>query len=210
VPQLSVWSVTVPRVTAAPALADAELLARAAGGDEPAVGLLFDRHARSMYAVAYRILRDPADADEVVVDAFTQAWREAARFDPRRGSVAAWLTVIARSRALDAARARARRTRLAEGAAREDADAVPGMGRAAAHTDAVADARERQARVAEALAHLAPAQRTAIELAFFEGLSHSEIAERLGEPLGTVKSRVRQGMLRLRDQLRPFFFERTG
>jgi RNA polymerase sigma-70 factor (ECF subfamily) len=184
---------------------DADLLARAAAGDERAVAALFDRMAPVLHAVAFRILRDRSDADEAVVDAFTQAWRDAARFDASRGSVAAWLTVMARSRALDLLRARTRRERLAASAQDGDPQEPPGMGEGAPPTDARVGAAERQAAVARAMALLSDAQRAAIELAFFEGLSHSEIAERLAQPLGTIKTRVRLGMQKLRDELRPYF-----
>ena len=187
---------------------DAELLSRAARGEERAVAALFDRFAPVLHAVAYRILRDAQDADEAVVDAFTQAWRDAVRFDAARGSVAAWLSVIARSRALDLLRARSRRERLATSAQQADPMSAPGMGEAVPPTDARIGAAERRREVAAALARLSQPQRVAIELAFYEGLSHSEIAERLGQPLGTIKTRVRLGMQKLRDELRPYFFER--
>jgi RNA polymerase sigma-70 factor (ECF subfamily) len=195
-------------MTPAPvAPSDADLLTRAAHGDERAVATLFDRFAPVLHAVAFRILRDRADAEEVVVDAFAQAWRESERFDATRGSVAAWLTVIARSRALDLLRARTRRERLTANAQDTDPMMTPGMGEATPPTDARLGAAERRKRVAAALALLSEPQRTAIELAFFEGLSHSEIAERLAQPLGTIKTRVRLGMQKLRDELRPYFFE---
>ena len=187
---------------------DAELLTRAALGDERAVGTVYDRYGQMMYAVAYRIVRQPGDAEEVVAEAFVQAWRDAGRFEAGRGSVAAWLTVMTRSRALDFVRARARRERITNTAQRSDPQGTLGMSAPAALPDAAVVAGERERRVAEALAGLSPAQRTAIELAFFEGLSHSEIAERLNEPLGTVKTRVRLGMLKLRESLKPYFYER--
>lgn len=187
---------------------DAELLARAARGDERAVGMVYDRYGQVMYAVAFRIVRQPGDAEEVVAEAFAQAWREASRFEAGRGSVAAWLTVMTRSRALDLVRARTRRERITDTAQRSDPEGTLGMGTPGASPDAAVEARERERRVAEALADLSPPQRTAIELAFFEGLSHSEIAERLNEPLGTVKTRVRLGMQKLRESLKPYFYER--
>jgi RNA polymerase sigma-70 factor (ECF subfamily) len=187
---------------------DAELLTRAALGDERAVGTVYDRYGQMMYAVAYRIVRQPGDAEEVVAEAFAQAWRDAGRFEAGRGSVAAWLTVMTRSRALDFVRARARRERITDTAQRSDPEGTLGMSAPAASPDAAVEAGERERRVAEALANLSAPQRTAIELAFFEGLSHSEIAERLNEPLGTVKTRVRLGMLKLRESLKPYFYER--
>ena len=186
--------------------ADRELMARAAAADERAMTELYDRYGTLVYTVAYRIVGQRADAEEVVVDAFTQAWREAARFEAERGSVAAWLTMIARSRALDLVRGRGRRERLA-------ADAAAGTDRGSGEPDApAADGAEDDERrwvVRLALEGLSAPQRQAIELAFFEGLSQSEIAERLNEPLGTVKTRVRLGMQKLRESLRPYFFERV-
>ena len=186
--------------------ADRELMARAAAADERSMTELYDRYGTLVYTVAYRIVGQRADAEEVVVDAFTQAWREAARFEAERGSVAAWLTMIARSRALDLVRARGRRERLA-------ADAAAGTDGDGGEPDAPASDRaeddERRWVVKLALEGLSAPQRQAIELAFFEGLSQSEIAERLNEPLGTVKTRVRLGMQKLRESLRPYFFERA-
>lgn len=187
---------------------DVELLGRAALGDERAVGLIYDRYGQMMYAVAYRIVRQPGDAEEVVAEAFAQAWRDASRFEAGRGSVAAWLTVMTRSRALDFVRARSRRARITDSAQRGDPEGTLGMGAPGASPDAGVEVNEREQRVAAAMADLSPPQRAAIELAFFEGLSHSEIAERLNEPLGTVKTRVRLGMQKLRESLKPYFYER--
>lgn len=188
---------------------DRELVAQAAAGDERALAALYDRYGVLIYAVAYRIVGQRADAEEVVIEAFAQAWRDAARFDGRRGSVAAWLTTIARSRALDLVRARGRRERVAEIATQADDHSMPGMSGAQPDPSDSVEEIERRHHVQLALELLSPGQRQAIELAYFEGLSQSEIAERLGEPLGTVKTRMRLGMQKLRDALRPFFFE-TG
>ena len=192
-------------VSSAPA--DRDLVAQAAAGNERAIGQLYDRYAAALYAVAYRIAGQRADADEVVIETFTQAWREAGRFEPGRGSVAGWLTMIARSRALDLVRARTRRDRITESAAADWPDAPLGMGTWRGDPADVLEHSERRRRIETALGELSPPQRQAIELAFFEGLSQSEIAERLNEPLGTVKTRVRLAMQKLRAALRPFFFE---
>jgi RNA polymerase sigma-70 factor (ECF subfamily) len=148
-----------------------------------------------------------ADAEEVVLDAFAQAWREAARFEASRGSVAGWLATIARSRALDLVRARNRRERITATAAAERPDTSPAMGGWPLDPSSGVDIAERRRQVQLALEALSPPQRRAIELAYFEGLSQSEIAERLQEPLGTIKTRVRLGMQKLRESLRPFYFE---
>jgi RNA polymerase sigma-70 factor (ECF subfamily) len=150
-----------------------------AEGEDIALGELYDRYGRTLYALALAIVREPADAEEVVVDAFGQAWRQAAAFDPLRGSVGAWLATIARSRALDMVRARGRRTRAHERAAQlsDEGIATPV---AALGPDPGRGVERSEARrlVAQALSSLPEPQRVAIELAYFEGLSQSEIAER--------------------------------
>lgn len=188
--------------------ADGDLVARAAQGDERAIGSLYDRYGAVLYAVAYRIVGQRADAEEVVLEAFSQAWREAPRFEAGRGSVAGWLTMIARSRALDLVRARSRRDRITASAAADRPDTPPAMGEFRPDPGRALDTDERRRQVRQALETLSPPQRQAIELAYFEGLSQSEIAARLQEPLGTVKTRVRLGMQKLRECLRPFYFER--
>jgi RNA polymerase sigma-70 factor, ECF subfamily len=199
----------MPDPAAAPSpSADRDLVASAAAGDERAIASLYDRYGGVLYAVAYRIMGQRADAEEVVIEAFAQAWREAPRFEPGRGSVAGWLTMIARSRALDMVRARARRERITATAAADRPGVSPGMSDWRPDAGRALDDAERRARVKQALATLSPPQRQAIELAYFEGLSQSEIAERLQEPLGTVKTRVRLGMQKLRERLQAFYFER--
>lgn len=184
---------------------DQSLLERVARGDESALERLYDKYSAALYAVAYRISGEPSDAEEIVLDAFSQAWRDAPRFQSSRGSVVAWLTMICRSRALDLIRARGRRANVVTKAAVAEPDSPPGMGSAEPRTDRDVERLERRKVVAEALMALSPPQREAVQLAYYEGLSHSEIAERLGEPLGTVKTRVRLAMQRLRDSLRPYY-----
>jgi RNA polymerase sigma-70 factor, ECF subfamily len=186
---------------------DSDLIARAASADERAMAELYDRYGQVLYAVAYRIVGQRADAEEVVLDAFAQAWRDATRFETSRGSVAGWLTTIARSRALDLVRARTRRERITATAAAERPDTSPGMGGWRADPSSGVDLAERRKQVQLAMESLSPPQRRAIELAYFEGLSQSEIAALLQEPLGTIKTRVRLGMQKLRESLRPFYFE---
>jgi len=189
---------------------DRSLLERVARGDEAALGALYDRYAAALYALGHRIAGERADAEEIVLETFAQAWREAGRFSADRGSVAAWITMICRSRALDLVRARGRRARLAESAqsaAGGGAEGTPGMAVGATNPAGAVEQKERARWVVQALASLPPPQREAIELAYYEGLSHSEIAERLQQPLGTIKTRVRLALQRLRDALRPYFFE---
>ena len=189
---------------------DRSLVERLVRGEERALGDLYDRYGKTLYALALAIVREPADAEEVVVDAFGQAWRQAGAFDPSRGSVGAWLATIARSRALDLVCARGRRARAYERAAQLSDEGVatplaaggPDPGRGVEHAEA------RQI-VTRALAALPEPQRVTIELAYFEGLSQSEIAARLSEPLGTIKTRMRAGMEKLRNQLTPLMGEAT-
>ena len=159
---------------------DGELVARAARGDERAIGQLYDRYGTVLYAVAYRIVGQRADAEEVVLEAFAQAWRDAPRFEAGRGSVAGWLTMIARSRALDLVRARSRRERITASAAADRPEHVARDGRVPPRSRrARSITTSGGGRCAQALDTLSPPQRQAIELAYFEGLSQSEIAERL-------------------------------
>ena len=179
---------------------DFELVVAMARGEERAASDLYDRHGAVMYGLALRMVSEPADAEDVVLDAFAQAWREAARFDTSRGSVLGWLTTIVRTRALDAIRARGRRAKLVDTASvRLDEPAA--MSQGAPAPDRAVEDSERNVAVGSALSALPEPQRRAIELAFFEGLTHQEVAERLREPLGTVKTRIRLGMLKLREML---------
>jgi RNA polymerase sigma-70 factor, ECF subfamily len=200
------WFMAGSTVTDAPPR-DLDLVRRMVDGDESAMAELYDRYGTVLYAVAYRIVGQKADAEEVVMEAFAQVWRDAGRFEAARGSVAAWLTMITRSRALDHIRSRERRERLNASAAREDQVQTPARGSWGSDPGYQVEQTERQKRVAAALESLAPAQRQAIELAYFDGLSQSEIAERLNEPLGTIKTRVRLGMMKLREALRPYYYE---
>jgi RNA polymerase sigma-70 factor (ECF subfamily) len=170
-------------------------MTRLAAGDVSVVGSLYDRHARAVFSLAVRVLGNSADAEEIVQDVFAQVWSQAARFDAARGSVGAWVLMMTRSRAID--RLRARR---ADGAAlvpnpvREPVDPIP------TQEESVITGEDVD-RMRGAMEDLSASQRTAIELAYYEGLSQSEIAERLQEPLGTVKTRIRSGLLRLRAAL---------
>jgi RNA polymerase sigma-70 factor, ECF subfamily len=176
---------------------DESCLRRIASGDQAAAARLYDRHARALYSLILRILGNETEAEDALQDVFAQAFRQAARYDSHRGVVAAWLLTIARSRAID--RLRARRTRVeAPTGERRALDEMPDAQPDAAST--MLD-EERSRLVREALGELPMLQRVAIELAYYEGLSHSEIAERLEQPLGTVKTRIRLGLLKLRDVL---------
>jgi RNA polymerase sigma-70 factor (ECF subfamily) len=183
-----------------PATLDLDRVAAMARGEERAASELYDRHAPVMFGLAVRMVGESADAEEVVLDAFSQAWRDAARYDATRGTVAGWLTTIVRTRALDLIRARGRRAKLTEHAA-TDTESPAGMGEGFPDPDQRVVVGERATAITSAMGTLPDAQRRAIELAFFEGLTHHEVAERLREPLGTVKTRIRLGMQKLRDLL---------
>ena len=173
-----------------------------AGGDERALGDLYDRHGEMAYALALAVAQERADAEEIVADAFGQAWRKAASYDAGRGSVAGWLATITRTRALDLVRARGRRVRAMERAAQVDGDGLASpMGAPADLPDRRVERGEARRLVARSLSELPDPQRRVIELAYFGGLSQSEIAIELQEPLGTVKTRMRAGMEKLRGSL---------
>ena len=167
-----------------------------AGGDDRAFALFYDESSRLVHSVARRFLADQADADEVTLDVFTQVWRSASVFDPARGTVTAWLVTMARSRAIDKLRSAGPRALTRESI--EDGFELVEK-RATPEQSSLVNQRRRI--VQSALATLPVEQRKAIGLAYFEDLSHQEISERLGLPLGTVKTRIRLGMLRLRDLL---------
>jgi RNA polymerase sigma-70 factor (ECF subfamily) len=175
---------------------DLAIVRRMAGGDAEAIEALYDRYAPMLLAVARRILGPAGEAEEVLQETFLQAWNQAERYDPGRSSVSTWLVLIARSRALDRFRSRDARGRAAAAAATEPAaEASGGAEENVLHA-------ERRQRVREVLSSLPIEQREVLELAFFEGLSQSEIAARTGAPLGTVKTRALLAMKKVRQALR--------
>lgn len=182
---------------------DVALVDAMRGGDERALASLYDRHAPLVMGLAMRIVRDSTLAESVLLETFAQVWTDAPRYDQRRASVASWIVTIARSRALDALRATQRQGRLGSVSVDEAPDAALAAQDFASNPARAVEARERQFAVAEALGTLPEQQRLAVELAFFEGLSQSEIAERLSEPLGTIKTRIRLAMTKLRQLLGP-------
>lgn len=174
------------------------LLRRLADGDHAALSALYDATSRLVYGLALRILSDPADAEEVTLDVYTQAWRQVSRYDASRGDALTWLLTLARSRAIDRLRSRA------GGRKREQAlDVVSELPGDAPDPERQSAFAERARHVRRALSSLSPEQRQCIELAYFEGLTHVEIAERIQQPLGTAKSRIRLAMVKLRDALSP-------
>lgn len=198
------WRAPIQSTATTNASSDISLVRAMAEGDAGAMASLYDRWSAPLFGLALRITREKADAEEVLVECFAQAWRDASRFQADRGSVGAWLATIARSRALDLLRATGRRRRLVDTAHATSADETVGMGARFAPPSAQVEDDERSRHVRNALDALPAAQRTALELAYFEGLSQSEIADRLAEPLGTVKTRVRLGLRKLRELLAPF------
>ncbi len=174
--------------------ADASALRRMGDGDGSGLAELYDRHGRALFSLAFRILRDQTDAEEVVQDVFVQAWRQAARYDTGRGPVVAWLLMLTRSRAIDRLRQRRGLPPMRD----DDVSALRDVADAGTPVDWQLLSAEQVQALRAALDELPVAQRTAIELAFYEGLTHAEVAERLEQPLGTVKTRIRLGLLRLR------------
>ena len=175
------------------------LVRRIGASDESALAELYDATRTAVFGLARHVLGEDEAAEEATLDVYQQVWRDARRFDVRRGSVLGWLMNLARSRAIDTLRAR--------GGALKRREQPLEAARAAADPDLAPDEsswiRERRALVCAALEQLNAEERRALHCAFFLGLSHREIAEQLGHPLGTVKTRIRSGMIRLRKFLRP-------
>lgn len=177
---------------------DAQLLLQMAAGNEQALGAFYDRWHSLVHAMVFRVVRSPSDVEDVVEETFWQAWRQAGRYDASRGAVHTWILTIARSRALDRNRLTLRRRE--ESMEGERGELVLQL---AAEGDPQLDAEstERRTRVVAAMAELPLEQREALELGYFGGLSQSEIAERTGQPLGTIKTRMRLAMQKLRSSL---------
>ena len=173
---------------------DVLLLKAIAARDELALAQLYDRYDRILFGLLMRILNNREEAEDVLQEVFLQVWRKAADFDESRGRPFTWLVTLARSRGIDRLRTLASRERVAEAGAREVSEEI---------SDAATDALKSEQRglVSDALAKLPDEQKRTIMLAYFDGLTQSEIATRLGAPLGTVKTRMRTGMIRLRELL---------
>ena len=176
------------------------LIQRISRGDETAVGELYDTTNGIVYSLALRVLGDISNAEEVVLDVYTQVWRQAGTYDEERGTPLAWLLTIARTRSVDRLRSGWQRRQRTEPL--ETSDTIPVSGE---NPEIATEIAERGRLVRAALEELNSDQRQAIELAYYSGLSHSEIAARLNEPLGTIKTRIRQGMIKLRERLGPIF-----
>ncbi len=181
-------------------IADREMIERIGRGDQSAFSALYDRLSRPLYSLALRMLGDAGDAQDALQDVFLQIWSRAATYNPEQSTVFSWTVLLTRSRVIDRLRARKRRLRVvASATGDEDADVADASTmESAADT---ADKNDEAARVRSVLNNLPSEQREAIELAFFGHLTHHEIAARLGEPLGTIKARIRRGLLKLRERL---------
>ncbi|HUE51943.1 MAG TPA: sigma-70 family RNA polymerase sigma factor [Terriglobales bacterium] len=172
--------------------ADNSLVSAVRSGDENAMAMLYDRYSSIVYSVALRVLGDTGAAEDVLQEVFMQLWRNPGGFDSSRGNLAAWLAVISRNRAIDAVRKRRPDTDIA--------DVIVSV-----EPDLAGDAERARAmeKVRGALGAMPSAQRSALEMAYFEGLTHTEIAAKTGEPLGTIKTRIRAGLLALRKAFNP-------
>lgn len=173
---------------------DVELLKAVARKDEPALARLYDRYRQVLFGLMMRILNNREEAEDVLQEVFIQVWRRAADFDESRGRPFTWLVTLARSRAIDRLRSLAARERVAAAGSLEGSEDT---------SDAASDAfrSEQRGLVNFALAQLPEEQKNPLMLAYFEGLTQSEIAARLGTPLGTVKTRMRTGLMKLRELL---------
>ena len=182
--------------------ADREMLAQAAGGDQAAFAELYDRLSGPLYSLAVRMLSDANEAQDAIQEVFIQIWRRAAKYDPTQSSVFSWAMLMTRSRIIDRLRARGRRLRVLASSTNDTDNAATAADASVAESGAdTADRNEEAMRVRTVLDKLPAEQRQAIELAFFSELTHYQIADQLGQPLGTIKARIRRGLLKLREQI---------
>ena len=178
---------------------DAALVRQMRTGDQQAFATFYDRFAPGLFSMIYAILHDQKESEDVLQEAFVQMWKRTSTYDATRSSLFTWAVMISRHKAIDRLRSRQRQSRLVEAVASETnefAESAP----AERADNALARSDERE-RVRAAMAQLGDGQREAIELAFFAGLTQTQIAEKLGAPLGTVKARIRRGLLALREVL---------
>jgi len=189
---LTIWTPTNDPVMSP----DTALIQRLLQNDASAFESLYDRHSHLVYSLVVRILQQAAMAEEVVQDVFLQLWRNTAQYDASRGPFVPWLVALARNRALDALRLKSERQRRRE----DQVEELPSIV-AAPQYEREIDEKRRIERVRALMGELNPRQKRAIELAYFEGLSHTEIAAAMEEPLGTVKTWIRDGLMRLKEGL---------
>jgi RNA polymerase sigma-70 factor (ECF subfamily) len=179
---------TIAHATALPS--DTALVSALGDGDQDAMGLLYDRYSPIVYSVALRVLGDAAAAEDVLQEVFMQLWRNPRAFNSSRGALGAWLGVITRNRAIDCLRRRRPETHIDDVVVSVEPDLASEAERA-----------RTVAKIRTTLGSMPVGQRIALEMAYFEGLTHSEIASKTGEPLGTIKTRIRSGLLALRGAL---------
>ena len=177
---------------------DVRLMQRIADGDPEALRMLYDRHSAVLFAICVRIVRDRSEAEQLLIDIYAELWERGDRYDPTRGTPLTYLVTLSHSRAIDRFRARKKNAPLSLDAIESP---QPTSDKSLGPLDNTL-AGERRVLVTQALRTLEPNQRQAVELAFYDGLSHSEIAQKLNKPLGTIKTHIRQGLIRLRDALR--------
>jgi RNA polymerase sigma-70 factor, ECF subfamily len=175
---------------------DVALIRRMCDADETALGALYDRWMRSLYSLMFRLLKDADEAEDVVEETFWQAWRKASSYEPSRGAVSTWLLTIGRRRALDRLRAKDRRR---EEPLTQGDSTVANLPASGLDPSLAAEGSERRMHVLAALRELPEEQREVLELGYFQGLSQTEIADVTGQPLGTVKTRMRLAMQKLRE-----------
>ncbi len=179
-------------------MADRELMKQLKNGDEAAFASFYKRFAPGLYSMIYQVLQDQKESEDVMQEAFVQMWKKADTYDAARSGLFTWAVMISRNKAIDRLRSRQRRSRTVEAAAAE-LEAVPPDG--GEQADEILDRGDERKRVLTALTQLPAPQREAIDLAFFSGLTQVEISDKLGTPLGTVKARIRRGLLALREVL---------
>ena len=176
---------------------DAQLLARIAAGDEAAFGSLYDRFSPGLFSFVLKMTRDEKEAEDVLQEGFAHIWRRATTYDPARSSPFTWAVMILRNKAIDRLRVRQRLERTVEKATVEFSHFPESDETAAGEPER----REQGAQIRSALTQIPAEQKQAVELAFFSGLTHEQIADKLGAPLGTIKARIRRGLLKLREFL---------
>jgi RNA polymerase sigma-70 factor (ECF subfamily) len=189
------------------AVSDADLITLVTQGDQDALGMLYERYSRAVYSFSLRIVGDAQVAEEILQEVFVRAWQQGGSYQSARGSLITWLLSITHNLSIDEVRRRKRRPQKADS---EEPETI-----LASLPDEGSDVEEEvwlsslRVSIQDALQQLPAAQREAIELAYFQGLTQREIADTLGEPLGTIKTRMRLGMLKLREQLGPVVSERA-
>jgi RNA polymerase sigma-70 factor, ECF subfamily len=201
--ELSRTDLSMAETSTAQQMVDQEMIARIGRRDQSAFSALYDRLSGPLYSLTVKMLGDPAEAQDALQEVFLQIWSRARTYDPDKSSVFSWAVLLTRSRAIDRLRARDRRLRVVVGSTADEAEPAEATNASTLETAAdTADKNDEAAHVRSLLSNLPSEQRQAIDLAFFGHLTHHEIAAQLGQPLGTVKARIRRGLLKLREQLR--------